>query len=353
LFNVGRKRRRFTLLFMAVFLLTLLIFPQAGMASDAGMLTIYEKLKGDYPEFIQRLYDGGASDSHIETFLIDLDIEVRKHGDALTKENFNSLMFESVVTILQWRKHRTMFSAMSTSFFEEINYTLETGQLHADLIPLRNAVRDSIFAMEPGDGEPYVPVEPIIPVVPIDNGTFIDIVGHWAARDIEQMVKLSLVMGVSATEFAPNRAITRAEFTALLIRAVGLETGQVAGKFTDVPANKWYYSVVNTAAEAGLVSGYGTTFGPDDPITREQMAVMISRALVFKDENVELTANEKMLLLAVFVDRKDISVWAGDGVAQAAYLGIVKGRSSNMFVPRGIATRAEAAVMILRMFNLF
>ncbi len=181
--------------------------------------------------------------------------------------------------------------------------------------------------------------------------SFTDMAGHWAASDIETMVRLGLVAGVSPTQFAPDRTITRAEFAALLARATGLETaGQVTNCFTDVLPGKWYYGVVNAAAEVGLVSGYSAAaFGPDDPVTREQMTVMIARSLAYKGRNAGLAAEEVNLHLAAFKDGEKISPWARGSLALAVKLGIVKGREGALVAPGATATRAEAAVMILRM----
>jgi hypothetical protein len=176
---------------------------------------------------------------------------------------------------------------------------------------------------------------------------------HWAYADINKMVGLGLVSGISSTEFAPERNITRAEFAALLVRALGIQpTVQIYGKFNDVPADKWCFNTVNTAADLGLLSGYSqNSFGPDDPVTREQMAVMITRALSYKGINI--TSNEsEMGALSVFGDRQNISSWAVNGVNTAVKHGIIKGRSTVQFAPRENASRAEAAVMILRMYNI-
>lgn len=187
-----------------------------------------------------------------------------------------------------------------------------------------------------------------------DALVFTDLAGHWAKADVEEMFRLGLVKGVSAIEFAPNRNITRAEFATLLVQAVGLKNGEAGdASYTDVKPDKWYYDIVNLAAKANLVSGYGDRFGPDDPVTREQMAVMITRALAYKEKGVQLAEGEAADLLNAFQDKENISSWAGDGVAAAVKAEIVKGRSAGEFAPRATATRAEAAVMILRMYRKF
>lgn len=183
--------------------------------------------------------------------------------------------------------------------------------------------------------------------------SFTDMAGHWAASDIERMVRLGLVAGVSPTEFAPDRTITRAEFAALLVRALGLEAGgRFSPRFDDVPSAKWYCGVVNAAAAAGLISGYSAVaFGPDDAVTREQIAVMIARGLAYKGKGITLGQDAVEFRLAGFNDRLEISPWAQKAVAEAMQLSIVRGRSTDAFAPGSGATRAEAAVMILRMLD--
>lgn len=181
---------------------------------------------------------------------------------------------------------------------------------------------------------------------------FKDLDGHWARADVEEMAGLGLVKGVSTTEFAPNRTITRAEFATLLVRAIGLPNlGTSDAVFSDVQVNKWYYESVVLAAKAQLVSGYGERFGPDDPVTREQMAVMITRALSYKQKSIDLAEDEATKILQAFQDRGHISPWASESVARAVKEKIVCGRSTAIFAPRDPATRAEASVMILRMYK--
>ncbi len=187
--------------------------------------------------------------------------------------------------------------------------------------------------------------------VAASTAIFSDTIGHWAAADIEKMVKLGLVSGISTTEFAPNRTITRAEFSALLVKALGIVPSiQISGRFYDVPANAWYFNVVNTAADSGLITGYtATTFGPNDPITREQIAVMISRALSYKGKNTG--SYTRIVNMLQYEDLQYISSWAADSVAAVVEQEIMKGRSTTQFAPFENTTRAEAAVIILRMYN--
>ncbi len=182
--------------------------------------------------------------------------------------------------------------------------------------------------------------------------TFNDITGHWAQEDIETMFRLGFVKGVSATEFSPDQTITRAEFVALLVRVMGIDASEAIGYFTDVAPGAWYFEVVNAAVAAGLVNGYGDNiFGPGDWITREQMASMVAKALSYREEGMTITAAGADTSLAKFKNQQVIAGWARQSVATAVASGIIVGRTLDTFAPKTNTTRAEGAVMILRLYR--
>lgn len=177
--------------------------------------------------------------------------------------------------------------------------------------------------------------------------TFADTAFHWSRSDVELMASKHIVKGVSDTAFNPDGKVTRAEFAAMVVRALGLPVAAEASTFTDVATDAWYAGSVRTAAKAGVVLGMGDgTFRPNDRITREQMAVMVTRAL--KAVGKSVTADQVETILQAFADRGRISGWARDGVALAAQAGVVQGRDGGVFAPADDATRAEAAAMIKR-----
>ncbi len=553
-----RSIRRISVLIFTFFMINLLTcgFMGINSAQSADLLSSYNILKTQYPEYINRMIAGGATETQIESFLVDLDANVRSRGE-LTEANFDNVMYEALQEVIQYRKHRAVFRAMLSEFEEEIDFTLENGILHPNLVPLRNAVKDSVLgkpAQDPQPGDPNNPggggitnpddqlnksildqlntagntitvsttnntiglkgdtiqqvtssgknleiklnsVKIIIPPGTINiagnlaatinatvlgssaaassvqylaagqqllgsvyeincvsqtnssglnlekaitvtlsysaanvtninqdlldiyyydenkktwvamngkidkdkktitfttthfskyaiiatsstskNGSsttetpknetpspspeptitgaekFTDLNGHWAAAEVGAAVKLGIASGMSPTRFAPDQNITRAQFATLLTRAIGLKnTASIQSRFNDVTADAWYFDAVNSAAEAGLVSGYSpTTFGPNDLITREQMAIMIRNALSYKNKQV----NSSTLVLDKFTDRGQISSWALPGVITAVDQGIITGRSANTIAPRQNATRAEGTAMILRMYKL-
>jgi hypothetical protein len=183
--------------------------------------------------------------------------------------------------------------------------------------------------------------------------TFSDLAGHWAKADVELMAARWVVKGDTATTYAPERSVTRAEFAALLVRALGLKEKTVsAATFSDVPTTAWYSGSVEAAATAGIVSGVGNgAFAPDASITREEMAAMVVRAMSYADAGIELTAGESQSLLGAFSDRVNVDAWAVDDLAKAVKSGIVQGVSNTEIAPLSSATRAEAATMVKRMME--
>nr|WP_277999025.1 S-layer homology domain-containing protein [Moorella sulfitireducens] len=180
--------------------------------------------------------------------------------------------------------------------------------------------------------------------------TFSDIQGHWAQRDIEIMAARHVAAGVTADEFNPGGQVTRAQFTAFLLRALGIdEDGAAVNPFNDIRPGDWYYGAVVTAAGTGLVAGYEDgSFRPDKAISRQEMAAMLSRALAYTGKKVDVTGRVADIL-SRFTDSGSIAAWARESAAVAVEAGLIAGRTVTTFVPLGSATRAETVVMLKRL----
>lgn len=177
------------------------------------------------------------------------------------------------------------------------------------------------------------------------NKSFSDIEGHWAKTEIERLASKLVIKGKSEENFDPKGQVTRAEFASLLVRALGVKTNDPKANFTDVK-DQWYASAVNTAAELGLVQGYAdNSFMPNGIITRQEMAVMIERALEATDTKIEVEADQH---LAKFADGEGIKGWAKNAIAKNVSADIFKGDSQGKFNPNAATTRAEAAMILLR-----
>ncbi|WP_270168167.1 glycosyl hydrolase 53 family protein [Paenibacillus sp. SYP-B4298] len=166
---------------------------------------------------------------------------------------------------------------------------------------------------------------------------------HWAAGYIKQLAARQIVTGISPQHFAPDRSVTRAEFAALLVRALGLGSDTATeAVFEDVTATDWYAPAVAAAHAAGIVQGQSAKrFEPEQHITREEMAVMLMRAY-------ELRSGKRLPAAAgaEFADKADIAAWAVAAVDAAAELGLVQGNGKGQFEPHSLASRAETAKVI-------
>ncbi len=206
----------------------------------------------------------------------------------------------------------------------------------------------------------YIKGELVDAPQPVEKITFNDISGHWAKEAIEELAQKKIINGIG-NNFAPNNNVTRAEFTAMLVRAIDpegigsvkkdIEHGNIFEYFVDVKPKDWYYPSAIVARRIELVLGDGKGyFSPNTPITREQMAVMSLRALERMNLQVIQRDNE---VLSTFKDNGKISGWARKDAASAVKMGIMTGKPGLIFAPGDKATRAEAAAVLKRLMDKF
>ena len=173
---------------------------------------------------------------------------------------------------------------------------------------------------------------------------FLDIRTHWAKSAIESAVAKGLFAGTSPTTFHPDQAMNRAMLVTVLYRMEKEPAAEGRGKsFADVSAGAYYAKAVAWASDKGIVAGYSETqFGPEDTITREQLAVILNRYATYKGHNTSKTAD-----LAAFQDADQISEWARVPVQWANVMKLLNGRTSTTLAPKGSATRAEVAKILV------
>lgn len=160
--------------------------------------------------------------------------------------------------------------------------------------------------------------------------------GYWAAADIAALVTAGVANGFPDGTFRPDAPVTRAQFVKWMDLVLDLPPARSPDPFRDVPGDAWYAPYVASAATAGIVTGLTpTTFGPDQPLTREQLAVLLARAL-------KLTRSTAL----PYSDDARIDSWAEPGVAEAVAAGYVNGFPDGSFRPQGTATRAQAAKIL-------
>jgi hypothetical protein len=179
------------------------------------------------------------------------------------------------------------------------------------------------------------------PIQPVSEMNFKDIKGHWAEINIQQLVKLGAINGYPDNTFKPNNSITRAEFVTVIVNAFNLKA-QDGKSFADTSTH-WAKSAIATAASLGVVTGYSeSSFGPDDLITREQMAAIVIRA-------AQMDSADKGLS---FSDSSNVTDWARAALSAATASGLINGYRDGTVKPKANSTRAEAVTVILRALQL-
>ncbi|MFD1176923.1 invasin domain 3-containing protein [Paenibacillus puldeungensis] len=181
---------------------------------------------------------------------------------------------------------------------------------------------------------------------------FSDIQGHWAAAKIADMSSRMIVKGTDNQQFDPQMVMTRAEFAAMLARALGLPEGETTAPSKDVKASDWYSGAISAVQAYGIMEGLANgTFGPNDKITRQEaIATMIRAQRMIKEASLEANQTEGQADLSTYTDSAQISDWARAAMRTAIYEGLVKGYG-NELRPQNLLSRAETTVLLHRMLQ--
>lgn len=167
---------------------------------------------------------------------------------------------------------------------------------------------------------------------------------QWYHEAVDFAIENGLFVGTSDTTFEPNTAMSRAMLVTVLWRLEGNPAVSAAGSFADVAGNAWYANAVAWASANKIVSGYGNgLFGPNDNITREQMAAVLRGYAEFKGYDVAAADN-----LTAFSDAGDVSAWALTSMKWAVAEKLIGGMTATTLAPRGNATRAQVATILMR-----
>ncbi|NOU65362.1 hypothetical protein GC096_15110 [Paenibacillus sp. LMG 31461] len=190
--------------------------------------------------------------------------------------------------------------------------------------------------------EPSKP--PVSPTDPSKQQSFVDVPKHWASEVISRAAAKGIVNGYADGSFKPDEPMTRMQFAAMLVRALGLKAETSTTKFADgadIPA--WAVFELGAALKAGILQGYeDESLRPNNPINRTEMVAMLIRAY-----NQQGGVSSQVS----FSDSSQIPAWALPAISQAVSLGLVTGREQNTFEPLAKATRAEAVTIIMRLLD--
>lgn len=258
-----------------------------------------------------------------EGFVTHATIRVLADDDSsLPDEQQNNLIVTSnggTFTI-----HEVTFIIPQNAITREIKITVEKLEDIAEQwIKDGSRIISHIVEITKNRKENFVEKEEDKPIVeePKPSINLTDIHGHWAEGNIKRLVELGIIEGYPDRTFKPNNHITRAEFAAMVVKAFNIksQTGEIqTGKVFKDTADHWGREAIATAYAHGIVSGYNeTTFGPNDYITQEQMAMMIVKVAVTK----------------------------------AVEDNVITGYPDNTFKPKASATRAEAVTVVLRVLK--
>lgn len=178
----------------------------------------------------------------------------------------------------------------------------------------------------------------------LNNSTqFNDTKGHWAKTAIDYVVSKGYFYGLSKTEFGPNKSITRGQFVSVLGRMLNVNVNDYKDQnFKDVKSGMYYSPYIAWANKVGIVSGVGQgNFAPDKELTREEMAVMMTKFLKLSGKNLNAKGKTN-----AFKDNEKIQGWAKDSVNEMARLGLVSGMGDGNFAPKSPFTRAQVAQVL-------
>lgn len=184
----------------------------------------------------------------------------------------------------------------------------------------------------------------------VELKSFADMTGHWAKQAVDYVAAQGVFQGTDATHFSPDVPVTRAMVATLLWRMEGQPQAGENTAFPDVAGESWYAAAVRWATQQGVVTGDDNgAFGPDDPVTREQLAAILYRYAQAK--GVDLLDYEGTAALA-FPDAGEVSDWAREAMTWTVEQGLMKGTGEGKLAPAAPTTRAEMAVLLQRLAAL-
>lgn len=179
----------------------------------------------------------------------------------------------------------------------------------------------------------------------INNAAYRDIIGHWAESSIEYVTDKGWMTSMTSNLFQPNSSLTRAQAAAVLVRMTGaaLDPGAPTSLYWDVPKNHWAAADIRIAKQKGFIGGRADgSFGPNQPVTREELAAMLSRVLKLPQSSANTLEFSDV----------DSDRWSAEAIQSLTDYGIVHGYKDGTFRPRQPVTRAEMAAMLQSVDNL-
>ena len=190
-----------------------------------------------------------------------------------------------------------------------------------------------------------------VPAISVPAPMFGDIKGHENEYAISALFEREIILGYSPESYEPDKTVTRAEFAAIIVRALGLHANDASVSFLDVPIGSWFYDFARAAFGYGIIFGRSPDeFDPGGLITRQEAALMVMRAASLCGLEAELDDTAIRNILAPFVDYKGAAPWASDALAFCCYYNIIDDSTIEL-KPTENMLRGGSAEMVFRMLE--
>lgn len=308
----------------------------ASLVADSGNISLVLRLEkvptGTFTPFEQKLKTQGMQSV---TSLVDIRLSAAVSG------NYSSGTALSVPGEYTVRTTSTLNSEQASAARLDLVY------YDAAYLPTKFSTAGSYTVIRAATtGNPVVGTF-------LSTRSFSDMSKHWSKSIVSLLGAKNIIDSSYGNTFKPEQKITRAEFAVMLSRGLGLlGDRETAQRFSDVQPSTQTGDYIGAAAKAGIITGNtDATFRPNANITREQLAIMIIRAMEYTGNPITLSGTSASKL-AVFKDKNKIQNQSAEFVAKAVQEGIILGMTPTEFQPQGNATRAQAAVMLQRMLMM-
>lgn len=281
-----------------------------------------------------KFFDASKASGSLEYVVFGVDSTIPETG-ALYTDDTNSAKTVSSTMDFYYRYDSKENDGNYDYDLDEVTYEpySRAKEAYTDLIPF------TCYSTSSG-----VTVSGVVAIEVTDELPFTDVAEKdWYFDYVSYVYNKGIMNGTSSTKFSPNNTLTRGMVVTMLYRIEGEPSVASYDTFKDVDDDEWYYKAVEWAAKYGIVNGItATTFGPEQNITREQLAAILYRYADYKD----LSTSTGSTKLTSFTDYKSVSSYAETAMKWAVYNTIINGRTATTLAPKGTATRAEAAKML-------
>lgn len=283
-------------------------------------------------------HGGGGGGGSVSTYAVT--VEKSEHGKVTSNRTNASSNSTVTLTVTPDSGYVLDTLTVTDSRGNEIKLTAQGGGKYTFTMPSRAVTVKASFVLLPDDTQK-----------PCDGGadcpsrSFTDLgsVGTWYHEAVDYVLRNGLMGGYGNGTFGPNNNLTRAQFAQILFNKEGKPVVNYLLQYGDVAEGAWYTEAVRWATSQGVVGGYGNgLFGPNDNITREQLAVMLWRYAGSP------AATDKELH---FTDADQIGGYALEALRWAVENGVMNGKSGGVLDPQGLATRAQVAQMLMNFLN--